>query len=89
MKAQERVKNMLHSYGAKLVGNIALVDKNSNLVSGVTILYWMMTGKKDSMWGIFPKPGVADEDIASMKLYGNTVLQYLNNGKLGRHCNLH
>jgi hypothetical protein len=79
LKAQERVKNILHKYGAKLVGNIALVDKNSNLVSGVTILYWMMTGKKDSMWGIFPKPGVADEDIASMKLYGNTVLQYLDN----------
>ncbi|MEP6748075.1 MAG: hypothetical protein ABJB86_10135 [Bacteroidota bacterium] len=77
LKAQERVKNMLHSYGAKLVGNIALVDKNSNLVSGVTILYWMMTGKKDNMWGIFPKPGVADEDIASMKQYGNTVLQSL------------
>ena len=57
LKAQERVKKMLHGYGARLVGNIALVDKNSNLVSGVTILYWMMTGKKDSMWGIFPKPG--------------------------------
>ena len=80
LKAQERVKNMLHNYGAKLVGNIALVDKNSNLVSGVTILYWMMTGKKDSMWGIFPKPGVADEDISNMKVYGDTVLQYLNNG---------
>ncbi len=80
LKAQERVKNMLHSFGAKLVGNIVLVDKNSNLVSGVTILYWMMTGKKDSMWGIFPKPGVADEDISNTKVYGDTVLQYLNNG---------
>ena len=80
LKAQERVKNMLHTYGAKLVGNIALVDKNSNLVSGVTILYWMMTGKKDSMWGIFPKPGVADEDIDNVRVFGATVLQYLNNG---------
>ena len=80
LKAQERVKNMFHEYGAKLVGNIALVDKNSNLISGVTILYWMMTGKKDSMWGIFPKPGVADEDIANVNVFGATVLEYLNNG---------
>ncbi|MEP7277477.1 MAG: hypothetical protein ABI813_02435 [Bacteroidota bacterium] len=79
LKAQERVKKILEEYGAKLVGNIALVDKNSNLVSGVTILYWMMTGKKDNMWGIFPKPGVSDEDIARMGLYGKTVLQCLVN----------
>src|SRR5450432_2475806 len=82
LKAQERVKAILHGYQANLVGNIALVDKNSNLISGVTILYWMLTGKKDSMWGIFPKPGVADHDIASMKLYGNTALEYFNAGNL-------
>ena len=80
LKAQERVKNMLHQFEANLVGNIVLVDKNSNLTSGVTILYWMLTGKKDKMWGVFPKPGVAAEDIANVTLFGNTVLQYLNNG---------
>jgi hypothetical protein len=82
LKAQERVKGILNGYGSKLVGNIALVDRNSNLVSGITILYWMMTGKKDSMWGIFPKPGVADNDITNMKLYGTTVLQYLTSNNL-------
>jgi hypothetical protein len=82
LKAQERVKAILNGYGSKLVGNIALVDRNSNLVSGVTILYWMMTGKKDSMWGIFPKPGVADNDIANMVSYGNTVLQYFTSNNL-------
>ena len=80
LKAQERVKNSLQANGARLVGNIAMVDRNSNLVSGVTILYWMMTGKKDSMWGIFPKPGVAEEDISQANTFGATVLQYLSNG---------
>ena len=80
LKAQERVKDTLRSNGAKLVGNIALVDKNSNLVSAVTILYWMLTGKKDSMWGIFPKPGIAEEDIDHMHVFGTTVLQYLSTG---------
>jgi hypothetical protein len=80
LKAQERVKDTLKLNGAVLAGNIALVDKNSNLVSAVTILYWMLTGKKDSMWGIFPKPGIADEDIAHMHVYGTTVLQHLTAG---------
>lgn len=80
LKAQERVKNSLRQAGAKLVGNIALVDKNSNLVSGVTILYWMLTGKKDSMWGIFPKPGVAAEDIEHVKVFAATTLEHMQRG---------
>ncbi len=80
LKAQERVKDTLKQQGAVLVGNIALVDKNNNLVSAVTILYWMLTGKKDSMWGIFPRPGIADDDIANMHVYGTTVLQYFLSG---------
>jgi hypothetical protein len=78
LNAQERVKKTLREIGAKLVGNIALVDKNSNLVSGVTILYWMMTGKKDRMWSIFPRPGVSDEDIANANMFGKTALQHFD-----------
>jgi hypothetical protein len=77
LNAQERVKKILRESGANLVGNIALVDKNSNLVSGVTILYWMMTGKKDKMWGLFPKPGVSDKDIAGANIFGQTALRHL------------
>ncbi len=80
LKSQERVKKMLEESGAKLVGNIALVDKHSNLASGVTILYWMLTGKKDRKWGVFPRPGVSDEDIANAHVFGETVLKHLDNG---------
>lgn len=77
INAHERIKNSLKQAGAKLVGNIALVDKNTNLVSAVTILYWMLWGKKDKLWGIFPKPGVADEDILNTKAFGQIVKQHL------------
>ena len=77
LKAQERVKVRLTEYGARLVGNIALVDKNNNLVSGITILYWMLTGNKDRMWGVFPMPGVAAADIDKVKHYGATALSFL------------
>ena len=70
INAQEKNKKLLKNAGAKLVGNIALVDKHNNYASLVTILYWMLTGKKDRKWGIFPKPGVSDEDIAEASVFG-------------------
>lgn len=80
LNAQEKIKKLLLASGARLVGNIALVDKNSNLVSAVTILYWMLTGKKDRYLGIFPKPGVADEDIAGAGRWGKIVSSHLSKG---------
>jgi hypothetical protein len=77
LNAQERVKKILEESGAKLKGNVALVDRHSNLISAVTILYWMLTGKKDNYMGIFPKPGVAEEDILSTKVFGNIVKESL------------
>jgi hypothetical protein len=80
LNSQEIVKKLLQDVGAKLVGNVALVDRNSNLVSAVTILYWMMTGKKDKYLGVFPKPGVSNEDIANASNLGRVVAEYLSKG---------
>jgi len=77
INAQEKMKLHLKNAGANLVGNIALVDEHNNYVSLVTILYWMLTGKKDRKWGIFPKPGVSDEDIANSAIFGETVKEHL------------
>ena len=41
VKAQEKMKVLLTDVGANLVGNIALVDRNINHVSVVTIVHWM------------------------------------------------
>ena len=50
---------------------------NGNLTSVITILYWMLTGKRDRYLGIFPKPGVSEEDIAHSQVFGETVCEYL------------
>ena len=42
----------------------------------------MLTGKKDRKWGIFPKPGVSDEDIKDASVFGETVKEYLAERKL-------
>lgn len=77
INAQEKMKRRLLEADAKLAGNIALVDKHDNYTSLVTIFYWMLTGKKDRKWGIFPKPGVADKDIANSFIFGDTVKKHL------------
>lgn len=80
INAQEKIKKLLQAADARLVGNIALVDRNNNYVSLVTILYWMMTGKKDRKWGIFPRPGVSDTDINNAAGFGETVYAHLQHG---------
>ena len=81
INAQEKNKKLIREAGARLVGNIALVDKNNNYVSLVTILYWMFAGKKDKKWGIFPKPGVSDEDIGNSIIFGKIVKESLENNE--------
>ncbi|MDO6516448.1 dialkylrecorsinol condensing enzyme DarA [Zobellia uliginosa] len=75
--SQEKVKKILIGLNAKLVGNIALVDKSPNHVSVITIVYWMLQGKKDRMWGIFPKPGVSENTIASADKFGHPIKEAL------------
>jgi hypothetical protein len=78
--AQERIKLRLQELGAQLVGNVALFDRHQNHVSAVTILYWMLTGKKDRRWGIFPLPGISQLDIAKSESYGAIVKTHLEKG---------
>ena len=72
--AQEKNKKLLLDAGAHLVGNIVLHDKHLNHISYFTILHWMSTGKKTRKWGIFPKPGVSDDDIKNTSQLGALVV---------------
>lgn len=75
--AQEKVKLLLQQANANLVGNIAIVDRHNNYVSLVTIVHWLLYGRTDRKWGIFPKPGVTPADIDHASVFGSTVLQHL------------
>jgi hypothetical protein len=82
LNAQEKIKKHLLEAGAKLVGNVALVDRNPNLISAVTILHWMMKGKKDRYLNIFPKPGISEKDITHTSAFAKIVLRHLLNDAL-------
>lgn len=77
INAYVRVRESLKQAGANLVGNVALVDKHPNVVSFITIFYWMLSGKKERYLNIFPKPGVAEEDIANTTTFGKIVAEHL------------
>ena len=82
LNAQESVKGFIQKADGKLVANIPLVDKHPNLLSAVSIVHWMMTGKKERKWGVFPLPGVSDTDIKSASKTGEVVLNAIQNGTL-------
>jgi len=75
--AQEKVKTLLLENQAELVANIALVDRNINHISVITISKWMFSGKKERYLGIFPKPGVSQKDIDESVKFGAPILNSL------------
>lgn len=82
LNSQESVKKLIKEGGGKLVGNVALADRGDNLIGVITILHWTLTGKKTKKWGIFPKPGVSDEDIEGVKVFGQLANSALHDEKL-------
>src|SRR5690554_3476893 len=79
LMAQEKMKRLLLDCNARLVGNIALVDRHINHISVITIVHWMMGGKKTRYLGIFPKPGVSDDDIRGCARFGTPIQEALLN----------
>ncbi len=77
ISAMEVLKKSLKQSGAKLSGHVALVDHHHNFISFITIFYWMFKAKKEKLLNLFPKPGVADEDIKNCRLFGETVQLHL------------
>lgn len=79
--AQEKVKRRLLDAGARLRGHIALVDRSANLVSLITILRWMFTGKKGAFL-FFPPAGVSESDIGDAGKFGESITKALDTGNL-------
>lgn len=79
VKAQEKMKILLKDLDANLVGNIALVDRNINHISVVTIVHWMFSGAKSKYLGIFPKPGVSEKEIKEASKFGKVIQFALKN----------
>jgi hypothetical protein len=82
INSQQSVIRFIEEANGTLAGNIPLGDKTNNFVSAVTILHWMLGGKKDKFLGIFPKPGISDEDIQGASKFGKIILDCLRSNQL-------
>ncbi len=74
LNAGEKVKEGLRANGARHIGNIVLVDTNTNLISLLTIIRWSFKGKREAS-GWLPQAGVQDEDIAAAARFGPAILE--------------
>jgi hypothetical protein len=77
VRAHNQVKDRLRAVGAELVGHIVLTDRSLNLVSAITIVAWMLTGKRRRLFGLFPKPGISEMDIARCSAFGEVIADLL------------
>ncbi|HEX2395331.1 MAG TPA: hypothetical protein VHI78_08295, partial [Bacteroidales bacterium] len=75
--AQKCIKEYLRNNGSRLVGNILLFDRASNLLSVISIIRWMFKGKKERYLKIIPPAGISDEDIKNASRYGTTIKEAL------------
>ncbi len=73
INAQKSIHTKLNNAGAKLIANIPLIDTNNNYVSAITILYWMLSGKKKRLLGIFPEPGIPANEMLKAATAGHII----------------
>lgn len=82
LMAQEQVKKMLDALGARLVGNVALVDAAGSAGSFLATPLWVLTGNKGPHWGgLIPRAGVAEEEIRNCSRFGARILEVLRSGQ--------
>jgi len=81
LMAQEQVKALLVARGARLVGNVALVDEAGTMGSFLATPLWVLTGNKGPrLGGLIPRAGVKPEEIARSRRFGDRMREVLARG---------
>lgn len=82
LMAQERTKELLAAAGARLVGNVVLVDEAGSVGSFLATPLWMLTGNRGPMLGgLIPRAGVKPEQIAASRRFGERIVATLHDGR--------
>lgn len=78
--AQEKIKKLLDDLSATLIDNVVLVDKGNSLETFITTPRWMLTGKKDSFFGL-SSAGIDENEIIKSQRFGKALVQALEQNK--------
>src|SRR3989338_11625536 len=81
-RAHDSMIKLLTELKAKPCGVITLDDDHSNIVSFITIMRWMLFGKKKGGI-ILPDAGVGDKEIEKAERFGALISDHLEKGSLG------
>lgn len=73
LSAQEKVKTMLKDLGARHIDNVVLVDQGPPWATFITTPRWVLTGKKNGFWGLFPPAGVSESEIRGAARFGRAL----------------
>lgn len=77
LKTYQKVRSYIQQAEALMVGHIVLQDRHSNLLSVLTIIRWLMFGRKEPS-KMLPEAGVSEKDIASAARFGEIIVDGLN-----------
>jgi hypothetical protein len=78
LSAHDKVKKMLAGLGARHIDNVVLTDQGPPWATFVTTPRWLLTGKKNGFWGIFPPAGVSEAEIAGAARFGRALADALH-----------
>lgn len=72
LMTSRKVKAYLNDAHARQVGHIVLQDEAPNLVSVLTIIRWLIYGRKEGR-GVLPDAGISAEDILGASRFGDVI----------------
>lgn len=75
LSAHEKIKGLLAGLGARHIDNVVLTDQGPPWATFITTPRWLLTGKRNGFWGIFPPAGVSEADIAAASRFGRALAE--------------
>ncbi len=81
VRAHKELIGLIESAGGHPVGNISLCDTAANMLSAVTIVRWMMTGKRDRFLWIFPPAGISEAELRRAARFAPIIGTALSSGR--------
>ena len=72
LKTSYAIKKYLKEIDATLVGHIVLQDNASNLVGVITIIRWLLYGKKNAT-RVLPAAGISENDLKNSMRFGEII----------------
>ena len=80
LMTSRQIRRDLHDIGARLTGHIVLQDSAPNLISVLTVVQWMMHGKKKAS-ALLPESGVSASALQEASRFGDIILTTWREGK--------